>query len=155
VTRESRADFIRRFPKGVSMIRRRRFGFCTANGKDAASLPRRARVAASLVLCALLGLVSIPAWANLGLSHQFIVSGKAVDEYVTAVGYNPYAREHLVVWSSTATGDQYEGDIFAARVSWDGRVLSSFQVSASSGAGDKYSSVTFDTVYDAQVDFRG
>jgi len=121
------------------------FGFRLLKLRSVVNSRRHARLATTLLVASILGLVPFPAGADLGLSHEFIIAGGGVDRWVTAVAYNPSQREYLVVWIEGST--HLQNVISAARVSWDGRVLSSFLVSESPGAAGLRPSVAFDLAY--------
>jgi hypothetical protein len=79
------------------------------------------------------------------LGNEIVVSERSSDEYSPDIAYNSNHNEYLVVWENIWPGGHH--DVYAQRVSGDGRLLSWFAVASSSNR-QMNPSAAYDPVHD-------
>ena len=86
-----------------------------------------------------------PSAASSYLGNEIVISERSSDEYSPDIAYNSNHNEYLVVWENIWPGGHH--DVYAQRVSGDGRLLSWFAVASNSNK-QMNPSVAYDPVHD-------
>jgi len=107
------------------------------------------RVFLLLAVCMLGGTMSASNEANSitgeGLGPVIVISDRSGEDWSPDIAYNSVHNEYLVVWDYVAPGEII--DVYAQRISADGRLLSTFLV-ASSPYNQSNPSVAYDPIMD-------
>jgi len=92
------------------------------------------------------GSTAAPATVPLSLGPVVVISEEASAQYEPAIAYNSKHNEYLVVWENSWANGYH--DVYAARVSADGRLLSTFVVSSNPDYKKINPSVAYDPDHD-------